>query len=274
MIGIVGGGKMGRGLALALGARGARVELWSRREAGSPAALLEGATTIILAVPDDAIGLVAGAIREAVRAEQVVLHLSGLHDRSALLPLEATGAALGSFHPLQTIADPETAAARWRGAYAAVEGDPRALAEGERLAALLELHPIRLPSGAKALYHAAGVAASNYVVALAAIAARLAEQAGISQPEAARLYLPLIVGAAENLQRQTPAEALTGPVRRGDAATIRTHLSRLSPADHGWYVSLGLEALRLARAAGLDEEKARAVERVFRGEDGAAASTW
>ncbi len=274
MIGIVGGGRMGRGLALALGEAGERVELWSRREAGSPAGVLEGARTIILAVPDDAIGLVAGSIRPMVTAEQVVLHLSGLHDRSALLPLEPTGAALGSFHPLQTISDPATAAERWRGAYAALEGDDRAQAESERLARLLGLHPIRLPPGAKPLYHAAAVAASNYVVVLAALAARLAGQAGVPPADAARLYLPMVQGAAENLQRTSPADALTGPIRRGDVATVRTHLSHLTPADREWYAALGVEALRLARAAGLEPDRADAVERVLRGEESGRGGAW
>ena len=274
MIGIVGGGRMGRGLALALGEAGERVELWSRREAGSPAEVLEGARTIILAVPDDAIGLVAGSIRPMVGADQVVLHLSGLHDRSALLPLETTGAALGSFHPLQTIPDPTTAAARWRGAYAALEGDERAQAEGARLAALLGLHPIHLPSGAKPLYHAAAVAASNYVVVLAALAARLAEQAGVPAADASRLYLPMLQGAAENLQRASPVDALTGPIRRGDVATIRAHLSQLAPADRAWYVALGLEALALARTAGLEAERGNAVERELRGEASGREPVW
>ena len=274
MIGIVGGGRMGRGLALALAEAGERVELWSRREAGSPAEVLEGARTIILAVPDDAIGLVAGTLRPMVGAGQVVLHLSGLHDRSALLVLEPTGAALGSFHPLQTIPDPATAAARWRGAYAALEGDAPAQAEGERLARLLGLHPIRLPSGAKPLYHAAAVAASNYVVVLASLASRLAEQAGVPPADAARLYLPMVQGAAENLQRAAPADALTGPIRRGDVATIRIHLAQLSPADRGWYVALGLEALRLARAAGLEADRADAVERLLLGEESGQGGAW
>jgi predicted short-subunit dehydrogenase-like oxidoreductase (DUF2520 family) len=274
MIGIIGGGRMGRGLALVLGEAGERVELWSRREAGSPAGMVEAAHTVILAVPDDAIGLVAGTLQPNVTSGHVVLHLSGLHDRSVLLPLETTGAALGSFHPLQTIPDPALAAERWRGAYAAVEGDERAVAEGERLAGLLGLRAVRLPSGAKPLYHAAAVAASNYVVALAGIAARLAVQAGVPPAQATELYRPLLLGAAMNLQHQRPEEALTGPVRRGDLATLRIHLARLQPADRRWYVALALETLALARAAGLAPERADEVERLLRGEEGGKVPVW
>ncbi len=147
------------------------------------------------------------------------------------------------------MADPATAAKRWRGAVAAVEGDARAVLEGERLARLLGLEPVRIQPEAKAAYHAGAVIASNYVVALAAMASRLVESAGVPRSLAAKMYLPLLQGAAENLARQSPAEALTGPVRppRGDLATVRAHLEALGPDDRILYARLGLEALVLAR---------------------------
>lgn len=268
MIAIVGGGRMGRGLARALAAAGERVELASGRGpgAGEAADMAAGAATVILAVPDDAIETVARGLADqgAVTAGQVVLHLSGLHDHHALQPLAPSGAALGSFHPLQTIADPETAATRWRGAYAAIEGAPRAVAEAERLARLLGLTPIPLPPGSKPRYHAGGVIASNYLVVLAALAARVAEGAGIDPALAARIYLPMMRGALENLERLPAAEALTGPVRRGDVATVTRHLSALPAAERETYAILGLEAVGVAEAAGLPADRAAALRDVLR----------
>jgi len=267
MIAIVGGGRMGRGLAEALVEAGERVVLWSRREAaGGVEEAVSSAGSVILAVPDDAIPVLAGelAAAAAVRAEQVVLHLSGLHGRQALAPLERTGAALGSLHPLQAISDPATAAERWRGAYAAVEGDDRAVAEAERVARVLGLHPFRLAAEQKPAYHAGAVMIGNYVVGLAGAAARLAASAGVPLELSSKLYLPLMVGALENLERQTPAAALTGPVRRGDLSTIRAHLAALGPEDRVLYAVLGLEVLRLAREAGLDPQRADEVSQVLR----------
>lgn len=267
MIAIVGGGRMGRGLAEALVEAGERVVLWSRREAaGGVEEAVSSAGSVILAVPDDAIPVLAGelAAAAAVRAEQVVLHLSGLHGRQALAPLERTGAALGSLHPLQAISDPATAAERWRGAYAAVEGDDRAVAEAERVARVLGLHPFRLAAEQKPAYHAGAVMIGNYVVGLAGAAARLAASAGVPLELSSKLYLPLMVGALENLERQTPAAALTGPVRRGDLSTIRAHLAALGPEDRVLYAVLGLEVLRLAREAGLDPQRADEVGQVLR----------
>ena len=185
----------------------------------------------------------------------MVLHLSGLRDREALGPLAATGAALGSFHPLQTVSDPATAAARFAGAYAGIEGDDRALSAAEALAKSLRMIPVPIPSGAKPAYHAGAAFAANYTTALVAVAERLARAAGIPPDVARRLYLPLIRGAAANLEAG-PAAALTGPVRRGDVDTVAAHLAALDPEDRKLYVLLAREALRLAREAGLPSEVA------------------
>jgi predicted short-subunit dehydrogenase-like oxidoreductase (DUF2520 family) len=179
------------------------------------------------------------------------LHLSGLLDRTALLPLQGSGAGLGSFHPLQAIADPADAPTRFAGAYAGIEGDPRALAAADRLATSMGMLPVRLSGAAKAAYHAGAVMAANYTVALAGVAERLALGAGVPPDIAARIYLPLVRGAAANLERG-PAAALTGPILRGDTRTIAAHLAALQGDDRELYRRLGLEALRLARAAGLD----------------------
>jgi predicted short-subunit dehydrogenase-like oxidoreductase (DUF2520 family) len=267
MIAIIGGGRMGRGLAGALSGAGERVVLWSRREAvGAVEDAVSSAATIILAVPDDAIGSLAAELAQAgaVKPGQVVLHLSGLHGRDALGPLAQSGAALGSLHPLQTVADPATAAERWRGAYAAVEGDDRAMGEGERIARLLGLHPFRLSLEQKAAYHAGAVLVGNYSVALAGAASRLAKSAGVPDELAGKMYLPLLKGALENLGSQSVASALTGPVRRGDVNTIREHLEALDPEDRKLYAILGLEALKLAREGGLERARADEVERVLR----------
>ncbi len=260
---ILGAGRMGQGLALALGGAGYEVRLVSRssRPVATPLHLFEGsrplalrgAAIALLAVPDGAITPLAQELRQdgAVAADQVVLHLSGLRDRAALAPLTTSGAALGSFHPLQTISDPATAAARLAGAYAGIEGDERAVAAAADLARALRMEPVVLPPGAKAAYHAGAALAANYTTALVAVAERLARSAGIPAQTANRLYLPLIRGAAANLEAG-PAAALTGPVRRGDAATVAAHLDVLEGDDRQLYVLLAREALRLAAEAGLE----------------------
>ncbi len=258
---IIGAGRMGRGLANTLGQAGVEVTLLGRsRRAGD----IRPGGLILIATPDAAIGGVAAELARdgAVDATQVVLHLSGLLDRLVLHALVDTGAGLGSFHPLQTIADPATARERFSGAFAGLEGDERALEAGERLAETLGMRSVRLTPGAKAAYHAGAVIASNYVVVLAALAEALVRRAGVPAAEAAQMYLPLMRGSVANLA-MGPAKALTGPVSRGDEATVRRHLAVLAGRERELYRALGLEALQLARTAGLADGPAAAVERAL-----------
>lgn len=274
---IIGAGRMGQGLGLALKRRGYRVVLLNRspREVIAPLILHQGsrseatadAELILIATPDDSVTAVAEelAADRAIHRDQVVLHLSGLLDRTALAPLDSTGAGLGSFHPLQSVAEPATAAERLKGAYAGVEGDDRALVAAERLANTLRMVPVRIPAAAKPAYHAAAALVANYTVALVGVAERMARSAGVAEDVANRLYLPLLGGAVANLNTLGPALSLTGAVRRGDVRTIEAHLKALSPEDQILYRTLGKAAVALAREAGLDEAQARQVESLLEG---------
>lgn len=269
---IIGAGRMGQGLGLALKRRGYKIALVARtpRDVTPPLMLHQGsraeataeAELVLIATPDDAIGSVAAELaREgAITRDQVVLHLSGLLDRNALLPLEETGAGCGSFHPLQSVAEAATAAERLKGAYVGIEGDDRALVAAERLANTLRMIPVRIPASAKPAYHAGAAFVANYTVALVGVAERLARAAGVSPEIAARIYLPLLGGAVANLNALGPAASLTGAVRRGDEQTIRAHLKALSPEDRTLYRTVSRAAITLAKEAGLPEGAAQRVE--------------
>jgi predicted short-subunit dehydrogenase-like oxidoreductase (DUF2520 family) len=97
------------------------------------------------------------------------------------------------------------------------------------------------------------------------VAERLAASAGVEAEVARRLYLPLLRGAAANLEAG-PAAALTGPFRRGDAGTVAAHLAALTPSDRALYVPLAWEALRLSREAGLEPEAAARVASALGGD--------
>jgi len=273
-VGIIGSGRAGVGLGLALGARGFDVRLHGRRKKAvpkplaltvgpesEPPAWIAQAGVVLLAVKDDAITPIAGMLARAsaIRAEQVVLHLSGSQGQEALAPLVGSRAALGSFHPLQTISEPERAAERLKGTWVAVEGMPRAVQVAERLAQDLGMRAFRLPSQAKAIYHAGAVFASNYFVVVEAVAQRLLRHAGLSDREAWEALRPLVEGTLENLEHQQPIDALTGPVARGDEATVRRHLEALTSDDAALYRVLGRAALELAQKRGMDRATAARV---------------
>jgi predicted short-subunit dehydrogenase-like oxidoreductase (DUF2520 family) len=269
---------MGQGLGLALKRRGYKIVLLSRAprdvipplllHQGSRAEATAGAELVLIATPDDAIGTVAAelAAERAVSRDQVVLHLSGLLDRSALLPLEESGAGCGSFHPLQSVAEAATAAERLKGAYVGIEGDERALIAAERLANTLRMVPVRIPADAKPAYHAGAAFVANYTVALVGVAERLAQAAGVPADIAARIYLPLLGGAVANLTTLGPAASLTGAVRRGDVQTIQAHLQALGPDDRNLYRTVAKAAVALAREAGLSQAAAERVDAVLEGD--------
>jgi predicted short-subunit dehydrogenase-like oxidoreductase (DUF2520 family) len=274
MVGIIGPGRAGVGLALALARAGYTVRLHGRHEKSVPAPLtlsvgpadepppwIAEPPIVILAVRDDAIRPLADMLARAgaIRAPQVVLHLSGVQGQEALGPLVGSRAALGSLHPLQTLSEPAHAPERLRGAWAAVEGMARAVQAAEGLAQDVGMRPFHLASQAKPIYHAAAVFASNYFVIVEAVAQRLLRHAGLSDADAWHALRPLVEGTFESLKRQEPAAALTGPVARGDDTTIRRHLEALTSDDAALYRALGRAVLELAEKRGLNAATAERV---------------
>ena len=272
-VGVLGPGRAGVGIALALARAGLDVFVYGRSPRPLPPELtavwgtlprrLSEVDLVLLAVPDDAVFGVARDLAATgfVGRRHTVLHLSGVLDRAALLSLDHSGAALGSLHPLQTFTDPESAPARLRGAVATVEGDDRAVASGERLARILGLRPIRIAGESKIRYHAGAVFASNYIVAVAEVARQILVEAGLP-PEAAWQGLQgLIRGTFESLVAGAPVTALTGPISRGDVATVRKHLAALGGEQASLYRALGRVALGLAT---LDSDRRSELERALK----------
>ena len=269
---IVGAGRLGLALGLRLHRAGAvdALTVTGRRTDPPPHPLFDGthagveyrcalgaapggAAGVVVAVPDRAIGQVAARLADVRLPPGIpVLHCSGSRAADALAGIAAQGHPIGSLHPLAAIADPVAGADRLGGATWGVEGDDAAVAFAERIVRACGGHALHVRPGGKALYHAAAVFASNYAVALLAVAERLMEEAGVPAEDARPALAALAAGAVENVGARGPAAALTGPVARGDEDTVALHLARLSGADRTLYCSLGREALRLARGHGLD----------------------
>lgn len=227
---IVGGGRAGGSFAAALGAAGWPVEVVGR--GGDLAGAAAGVDLLLLAVPDGAVAEVAAAVEPAGAA--VVAHCSGA---LGLGPL-AGHARQAVLHPLVSLPDAERGAAALRdGAWfgLSAEGDPLAAevvaALGGRAVVVAEVDWAR--------YHAAAAVASNHLVGLLGQVERLA--AGIGVPLEA--YLGLAAGSLANVAALGPAAALTGPVRRGDWATVERHLEALPDAERDAYRA-GVELCR------------------------------
>lgn len=262
-VAVVGAGRVGLSLARALVASGCEVTVLGREDPDWMPGLC-AASIVFLTVPDDALEVVADRLvaSGAITAAHVVLHTAGSRDRGALAALDGTGAALGSVHPLQSFSDPAGSPALVRGCPAIVEGEARAVDVAEQLALRLEMAPVlRVTGEAKARYHAAAVLVSNYLVVLADMATRLLQESGIETDAA--LFAPLMRQTVAALGSGDPTQALTGPIRRGDAATVARHLAALDGEALEVYRVLGRATLELARRAGLDEAAAERVRGVL-----------
>jgi len=232
--------------------------------AGLPAPPRE-TSVLVLAVPDSALSAVAYELSRAGAGPPgcAALHLSGAVSTDVLAPLHGVGYSVGSLHPLQSVADPWQSGEPLIGAAFGVSGEPVALAAARRIVAGLDGVPIVVPAALRPRYHAAAVFASNYVLALVAMAARMLTEVGAPAEDALRALLPLVRSTIDNLDHLGPLGALTGPIARGDVDTARLHLSRLSDEERALYCGLGRELLRLARDAGLDPERAKELDELF-----------
>ena len=273
-IAVIGAGRVGLSLARAVVRSGRAVAVLGRHAEALPEPLepatvvwdpvIAAADLVLVAVPDDAVAQVSLTLARSgvVGGRHVVLHTSGLYDRSVFAALESSGAALGSWHPLQTFSLLAGEPGALAGSPAVIEGDPRALVTGRELADLLHLRPvIEIAGDRKASYHAGAVFASNYLVVLADIAARLARDAG-ADGASAQLFLPLMRRTLANYGTGGVA-TLTGPISRGDADTVARHLEALEGSERALYIALGREALRLATASGLDPHAAKTIEQLL-----------
>lgn len=266
-VAVVGAGRVGTGLAVALHRAGVEViavvdaQLARARRcaslsgaaavSSSPADLPPNVSYVILAIPDDALPqAVAGmASSAALRPGVAVAHTCGVLASTVLAPLRARGVAAASMHPMMTFSGGVDDCQRWKGTYVSVEGDEDAVQRAITVLRCLGAIPVELPAAHKVPYHAACVLVSNYVVALHASAVALLARLGLGEETATRMLAPLLSQTARNLRAQDSARALTGPIVRGDLHTVEQHLSALQdqPDLAAAYAALGRVCVRIAR---------------------------
>jgi predicted short-subunit dehydrogenase-like oxidoreductase (DUF2520 family) len=221
-VAVIGPGRVGRTLARAAADAGVRASLSGRRDA---LAACEDAEVALLCVPDGSIAHACETIAAAVPPLRYVGHTSGATGLDALGAAGRRGAHTFSIHPLQTIPD---GASTVTGAPCAVTGsDSGALRLATNLATRLGMRPFPLADDSRAAYHAAASIASNYLVALEAGATRLLATTGAE--DARELLAPLVLRTAANWAERGD-DALTGPIARGDEATVQRHLDAIAKA--------------------------------------------
>jgi predicted short-subunit dehydrogenase-like oxidoreductase (DUF2520 family) len=267
-IGFVGAGRAATALASGFQAAGHRILVAER---GASAAALAAKTgrrpapaddvlglsdVIVLAVPDAAIGEVARRLAGGGRDGdgRVAVHLSGSQDLEPLAPLARRGFATAAVHPLQVLSGSPIPP----GTVFAVEAEPAARALVFKLVTDLRGVVVQLPPRAREGYHAAAALAANLGMTLLAEAIDLMERRGIPRASALEGLTSLVGGGVDASRDLGLPEALTGPVIRGDAPTVRAHLRALD-ADSELrraYAAVSLLALRQAARTGRPDRAA------------------
>jgi predicted short-subunit dehydrogenase-like oxidoreductase (DUF2520 family) len=227
---------------------------------------------VFLAVPDQAAAEVAVAIARTKPSRRLsFVHVSGALGLGVLDVLRDH--PVGSFHPLQSFPAPRGPAA-FRGITIAVDASTPALMRRLRaLAHAIGARPKRVADQDRVVYHAAAVYASNFVDVVIAEAVRLLGEIGWSEAEATKALVPLVEGTVAGIRKRGAVQALTGPIRRGDADTVKRHLealdagrsqgSRSRVGGGAEYRMLGKIALEIAMEAGLEPAAARRMHRAL-----------
>ena len=210
---------------------------------------------VLLTVTDAAIQPVCEqlALAGALMHHPVVAHCSGALDCEVLAAARQAGCPVGSMHPLQTFPDIEAALDAIPGSYFFIEGDARAEIVLEQLVRCLAGHPVRIDPRVKPLYHAAAVMAANYLTTLLDAALQLYQTAGVDRLEARKAVAPLVRATVQNVLEKGTAEALTGPISRGDVDTVRRHMEAMGQVDEttrDLYRTLGKRTVEIAARGG------------------------
>ncbi|MEU2626684.1 MULTISPECIES: Rossmann-like and DUF2520 domain-containing protein [Kitasatospora] len=276
-VGVVGTGRVGPALGAALQLAGHRVvaasgvSAASRRRAEAllpgvrlvtPPQVLAAADLVLLTVPDDALAdLAAGlAATGAIRPGQIVVHTSGAHGVAVLEPAARAGALPLALHPAMTFTGTSVDLARLAGCPFGVTAPDELRPVAEALVVEMGGEPEWVPEEVRPLYHTALAHGANHLVTLVAQAMELLRGAGVAEP--GQLLGPLLGAALDNALRSGDA-ALTGPVARGDAGTLRRHLQQLRTASpdigQAYRAMARATAQRAVRGGPLKEEAAAAL---------------
>jgi predicted short-subunit dehydrogenase-like oxidoreductase (DUF2520 family) len=207
----------------------------------------------LITTRDDAIvpSAVTLAASGKIVPDDIVFHMSGATPSADLKPVRECGAQVASVHPIKTFTDAEQAVQSFAGTFCSAEGDKGALSVLRPAFEKIGARIFDIAPELKPVYHAGGVFACNYLVALIEAALRAHEKAGIPRRASLRALEPMVRETVDAIFDKGPEKALTGPISRGDVAAVRRQVAMV----RGWdpemgelYRGLGLLAVALAES--------------------------
>lgn len=282
---VIGVGRMGGALAIALARAGFIIEQLVYRSQDSferisavfaekqvETKFFEGlklreTDIFLIATSDPEIPNIAAWLSKTLGNPAIVIHTSGSLSSDVLFPLADIGCQTGSMHPLISVSDSIAGSSSFSGAYFCTEGDPAAVLAANEIISALSAKPLSIPTENKVLYHAAAVIACGHLSALIEIASDVMKLAGISDKDRPWILMPLIESTIANIKANGTAAALTGSFARADAETVSGHMAALgrsvSRETIDLYRILGNKSLDLAAERGVDADRIEAVRKVL-----------
>lgn len=227
-------------------------------------AAMQPADLFLIATPDDVIVKCSKRLLQAgcLQPGNIVFHCSGALPSADLHEVSTYGAFTASIHPVKSFASPAIAVKRFAGTYCGVEGHPQALTVLRPAFTRIGAQLFCIDPARKTLYHAAAVLVCNNLTALLELGTRVYEKAGLSRRTALAVMQPMVRETVEAVFTLGTTQSLTGPVARGDHATIAKQLDALrrwDPHIASLYRQLGTIALDLSRAQATADEAALAI---------------
>lgn len=217
----------------------------------------------LVGTPDKTIDTICSQLAGSgnLRKESAVFHLSGALASSVLDSARQVGAAIASIHPVKSFADPANSANSFTGTWCGCEGDAAALKALKPAFEAIGARLFDIDAEHKSLYHAASVIACNYLVALEEVSLQTFEQAGVPRLQAMQILEPILHGTVDNIVKLDSADALTGPIARGDTEIVEKQLEALKtwkPEIAELYKQLGRVTTDLSEKQGHAPEPALA----------------
>ena len=269
-IGIIGAGKVGTTLGKYLSIHGKNVTgFYSRtHESADEAAtfaetetysslckLVEKSDVIFITTPDGVIHQVWGDLLHQDISNRIICHFSGSLSSHVFSGREEAGASGISMHPMYAFSDKFHSYEQFHTAYLTLEGDPEAVAVMKPMWEAIGHHVLTLKAEDKIIYHAAAAMASNEMLGLMQASLDILSECGFSEKDSMALLTPLVQGNIASMLEKGCVNALTGPVERGDAQTVRKHLQALEGSKAGKiYQSLGSTMVELAKRRNPDRD--------------------
>lgn len=266
-VSIIGVGRMGGALALALSQKGYSIEnlvaknpqkikqilkkLPSSTKILKPPELekINSSEIIFITTQDDKISEVVSSLSEKLAPRKTIFHTSGSLSSKVLSPLRDCYTA--SIHPLISVSDALTGSGSFEGAFFCLEGDRKALVVAKKIVSELGGTSFSIRTEDKPLYHAAAVISAGHVVALFQTAVQTLSTCGIREEKAKIILTPLLKSVIKNLENQSTQKALTGTFARADFETMHKHLDAMQRKCLSdtlqIYARLGLVALELSK---------------------------